>query len=181
MRLDSPDPLTIAYDDYDPGKMCRMCGIRSRSKHRTTCSPCYYPDYYARHPEVYEKMKAYQRARANRLRAEMTWEERAHQNMGDRRRGRSTLSIEFLRRLREATPNCACCNIPLDYGLYARGQLPPNRATVDKVVPVLGYTESNVAIICWPCNRRKDNLLLADAKMIVAYIEHMMGVSNENN
>ena len=178
MRITEPEPKAIVYDDQS--KLCRMCGVKARPKYRTTCSSCYYPDYYARHPEVYAKMKEYQRTRANRLRSEMSWEERAKLNLGDRRRGRNALSLGFLKSLREGTPNCECCGILLDYGLYTRGQLPFNRATIDKIIPALGYVESNVAIICWPCNRRKDNLSLADARMIVDYIERKTRQFDDN-
>ena len=84
---------------------------------------------------------------------------------------RSALSLAFLLQLQTDTPNCGCCSISLSFNAYSRDDIPLHAATLDKIVPALGYVPGNVSIVCRRCNRLKDQMTLDEARMIVAYIE----------
>lgn len=85
---------------------------------------------------------------------------------------RVQLDVDLLRRLREATPNCKCCGVQLDYAASVRAKVrPPSKATLDKVVPERGYVDTNIAIICWECNLKKQNNTVEDLRRLLAYVE----------
>lgn len=63
--------------------------------------------------------------------------------------------------------NCACCSRALDFS----GKNKKLMASFDKVVPSLGYTKGNVAIICFECNSRKLDSTADDLRMIARYID----------
>lgn len=117
----------------------------------------------------YQKTAPKRRAYALQHRRALSWAQRAL--TGQNKRGRDELSIEFLSGLQVGTPNCACCKKALSFACYERGKIPLNFATLDRVIPSLGYVPKNVAIVCLECNRLKDRMTLDDAKMVVAYIE----------
>lgn len=132
------------------------------------CYYCYVDDYYGRNPEKLEEKRLYARERANRITSSLTWEQRAtRRGSGDRR----LLSYNYIKQLRDATSYCLCCDALLDFGFYPRNKLPQNSATLDKIIPNLGYIDNNVAIVCKKCNRQKNNLSLEEAKQIVKYLE----------
>lgn len=119
----------------------------------------------------YIKRASEQRAYQQHIR-ETSWAKRrwmgSSKNWRDRR---ANLTVAFLEGLQSQTPRCLCCNCELDYSYRKRGAVPQNYATLDKIIPKVGYTENNVAIICVICNRLKDRMTLDEARMIVNYIE----------
>ena len=108
----------------------------------------------------------------NDYRKSMLWEQRIRDNRSTERRERRTnLSIEFLRNLRKTSPTCQCCSRELVYESLPRNALRGSSATLDRIIPHLGYIPTNVAIICHKCNTRKSDSGLEDLVMIVAYIK----------
>lgn len=105
------------------------------------------------------------RARYRKRCQKMSWAARVHER-------HKNLSLVLLERLQRETPECLCCGCELDYELGTHKRR-LNSATLDKVVPKLGYIQNNVAIVCWACNRMKNNMLIDHARMIVGYIERM--------
>jgi len=65
---------------------------------------------------------------------------------------------------------CRCCGKTLQFGI-ARGHQNKDSASVDKVVPSLGYVRNNVQIVCTECNRRKSDSTLAQQRQLLAYTE----------
>jgi hypothetical protein len=91
---------------------------------------------------------------------------------GQNGRGRQNLTQDYLEGLKAATLYCSAeCGRLLDYGFFNAGKIPLNFATLDKIVPSLGYEKGNIAILCLECNRLKDKMTIEDARRIVRYIE----------
>ena len=104
-----------------------------------------------------------------------SWVERAIEGTyGSYAKGRRNISHQFLEQLQAETPNCKCCGIELDYSYVDKGSRKGERltrgATLDKLIPSLGYIEGNVAIICFSCNRRKSDMTISDLQRIIDYI-----------
>ncbi len=59
--------------------------------------------------------------------------------------------------LREGNLICLLCDTPLKIGRKEHGHVVDNSPSVDKIVPQNGYTRGNMWIICYRCNRIKDN------------------------
>jgi hypothetical protein len=47
-----------------------------------------------------------------------------------------------------------------------------SKAQLDRVIPTLGYTANDVAVICSRCNRAKQNSTVDDLLRIIRYVEH---------
>lgn len=110
------------------------------------------------------------RAKARAKYAAQSWAERVRAAGG--RMGRRVLSIEFLHGLQQRTPDCECCGAGLDYSVCPKGEpRPNNQANLDKVIPALGYVEGNVAILCFRCNRFKDQMAADDMRRLLSYID----------
>ena len=118
----------------------------------------------------------------NVYRTSMPWEQRVLTNRNDaRKQRRENLPIEFLRNLREKTPDCPCCGKVLIYDSLPRSSPRNDMATLDKIIPELGYITTNVAIICHWCNSRKRDLTIDDLEMITNYIKSKLKDSNGFN
>lgn len=63
---------------------------------------------------------------------------------------------------------CSCCKRALDFS----GENKKMSPSFDKVVPSLGYTKENTAILCYECNTRKNNSTAADLRMIADFIDN---------
>lgn len=100
--------------------------------------------------------------------ADLPWYKR--NRMAGTTRGKLGVSVEFLKQLQESTPVCAVpgCNAVLDYERSAKQK--PNQATLDKVIPEFGYTESNVQIICRSCNSKKVHGTMKDWMRFTQYV-----------
>lgn len=67
---------------------------------------------------------------------------------------------------------CPILGIKLNYGYCgANGQMDPAKATLDKVVPELGYVPGNVFVISWRANSLKSNATLQELDKIRKYIK----------
>lgn len=86
------------------------------------------------------------------------------------------MGLPFDRNLRETLGhapflNCACCGKALDYRT-GRGQGGRNASpSLDRLVPLRGYVEGNVKVVCLRCNRVKNNATVEDLEKILAYIQ----------
>jgi hypothetical protein len=52
---------------------------------------------------------------------------------------------------------CECCGKSLDYGFKFDKQKHDNSPSMDRVDSSGGYTKENVAVLCWLCNKRKQD------------------------
>lgn len=76
--------------------------------------------------------------------------------------------------LLEKTPVCPCCDRQFDYIYYMDGKRHDAAPSVDRIVPSLGYTTSNIAIICWRCNEVKHDATLSELRLIVRWLSGML-------
>jgi len=68
-------------------------------------------------------------------------------------------------------PNCECCNKKLDIGYKKDKKFNDNSPSMDRVNPKLGYTKSNVAILCWRCNKHKQDATANELRMIADFMD----------
>lgn len=148
--------------------LCKRCylkfwKINNRAKAR---------DYNRKNRKALRKAnpKKY-RDKAKQKYRSLSWTTRALQQ----NTGRDQISYDFLVNLQKITTHCDCCGCFLDYNVYKRNKPRPlNTANLDKIIPSFGYTENNVSIICFRCNRMKGDMTLSDLKMLAAYIERKL-------
>ncbi len=62
---------------------------------------------------------------------------------------------------------CPVLGIPLDKESKRRG---PNSPSLDRVIPVLGYTPGNVCVISWRANDLKKDASVEELEAVVKYI-----------
>ena len=68
---------------------------------------------------------------------------------------RFSLSSEALKRMMDTNACPACGVILVDEAAH------PHEASVDRIIPQLGYTDANTAILCRTCNRLKGDMDIA--------------------
>lgn len=74
--------------------------------------------------------------------------------------------------LEEAPPtNCACCGRVFDYDTKHGHAGKDASPSLDRLVPLKGYVEGNVKVVCLRCNRVKNNATVEDLEKILAYIQ----------
>lgn len=72
----------------------------------------------------------------------------------------------------DPSKTCTCCGIVLDYTVYSRTEKARERSpSIDRCDNSVGYVPGNVHIVCFRCNRIKNEGSLAELKTIVAYME----------
>lgn len=135
---------------------CTRCGLYGTlgSKKAGLCRSCFDADYYA----------------SAQVKAKWPWARRSLRSAG-KGIDRSAISLNFLTELQQKTPNCPCCKVLMSYSLDKGQKRPTHQATIDRVDPLAGYTEDNIAIICMDCNRRKTNSTQKDLEMILTYVK----------
>jgi len=70
---------------------------------------------------------------------------------------------------------CPVFGVKLNYGWSGDSMRDNNKATLDKVVPSLGYIPGNVFVISWRANKLKSDMNVEELEKIMNYIR---GVTN---
>jgi hypothetical protein len=65
---------------------------------------------------------------------------------------------------------CPVLGIKLDYGCSDINKRNPAKATIDKVIPALGYIKGNVYIISHRANRLKSDVTLTELEQLLEYV-----------
>lgn len=65
---------------------------------------------------------------------------------------------------------CPVLGLELEYGWSGEGRRLPNKATIDKLIPSLGYVPGNVFVISWRANNLKKDMLVEEAEKILNYM-----------
>jgi hypothetical protein len=65
---------------------------------------------------------------------------------------------------------CPCCGVAMQVNSDARYQ--QDRASLDCVVPALGYVPGNVVWLCLRCNTLKNNASLLDLERLASYVRN---------
>lgn len=84
------------------------------------------------------------------------------------------LTVGHLMERIKANPTCECCyrQFDLSYGRSFDEAMP----SIDRVDSAGGYTVENVAIICWRCNRIKQDANADELRVIANYIDRKLKV-----
>jgi hypothetical protein len=68
-------------------------------------------------------------------------------------------------------PNCECCGKSLDLSFKKDKKFNDNSASMDRVDSAKGYIKGNVAIICWRCNKVKQNSTAKELRVVADFID----------
>lgn len=66
---------------------------------------------------------------------------------------------------------CPVLGIKLNYGWSGLNRRDDAKATIDKVIPEVGYVPGNVFVISWRANKLKGNMTLDELQKIMNYIK----------
>jgi hypothetical protein len=66
---------------------------------------------------------------------------------------------------------CPVLGIELNYNWSGEHLRDDAKATIDKVIPELGYVPGNVYVISWRANKLKSNMNLTELQQIMNYIK----------
>lgn len=80
------------------------------------------------------------------------------------------LSLEDL----EFPTHCPILGIKLIYNSEGQGYK-PNIASVDRIIPELGYIKGNVKIISWKANVVKNDSTIEELQKVISYLERERG------
>lgn len=70
---------------------------------------------------------------------------------------------------------CPVFGKKLNYNWSGINRRDPNKATIDKLNPRLGYIPGNTFVISWRANKLKSNMTLDELKLIMKYMEKNYG------
>lgn len=73
------------------------------------------------------------------------------------------------------SPFCECCGKKLDIDFKKDKKFNDNSPSIDRIDPKIGYIKSNVAILCWRCNKHKQDATSKELRIIADYIDRFLG------
>ena len=150
--------IAAGKDTYFTGKPCKRSHVSERFVATHTCVQCSRMDLYQSDRDRYRAME-------NTL---------SHQ-FRQRRNQSLNKGIPFTIELSEIEQPefCPILGIKLNYAWGGKaGHLrDPAKATIDKVVPELGYVSGNVFIISWRANKLKSDMTFEELEKIMNYIK----------
>lgn len=71
----------------------------------------------------------------------------------------------------EQVQYCPILGIKLNYGRSGLNRRDDAKASIDKVIPELGYVPGNVFVISWRANKLKGDMTLQELTLIMQYIK----------
>jgi hypothetical protein len=71
----------------------------------------------------------------------------------------------------EKPEHCPVFGVKLNYGWSGENRRDGAKATLDKIIPELGYVPGNVCIISWRANKLKSDMTLEELEKIINYIK----------
>lgn len=168
--------MFYASEKYDGGysPYCKPCAALKNKQHRNKARDLGYKrSDYKKNPE---KFRALSRLNEARLKAEKPAFYRTKKFFDVPRKDvASDVTKEWLQPLFENTKECQCCGKELSLGYEPREtrrfRSNPDAPSIDRVDNHKGYTRENIAVICWGCNYRKNDLSKDDLVMFLNYIE----------
>lgn len=81
-------------------------------------------------------------------------------------------TVEYLMKRLEENPNCECCKVPLDIGFKEDRKFHDNSPSIDRVDSTKGYIKGNVAILCWRCNKHKQDSTSEELRIIADFMDN---------
>jgi len=80
-------------------------------------------------------------------------------------------TVSYLMDRLSANPNCECCNKPLDISFKPDCKFNESSPSMDRVNPSNGYVKRNVAILCWRCNKLKQDANAQELRTVANFID----------
>ena len=147
-------------DRYFTGKPCKRGHIAERYTSNTICTQC--------GKEVYRI-----RDRENYRNPDNTFFRQFHHRRQEAEKENIPFTINFDELDRPEF--CPVLGVKLNYacstGTDGKQQRDPNKASIDKVIPELGYIPGNVFVISWRANKLKSNMSINELEKILDYMK----------
>ena len=70
--------------------------------------------------------------------------------------------------------HCPVLGLELNYGWSGENRRDPAKASIDKLIPELGYVPGNVFVISWRANKLKSDMSLQDLEKMLKYIKERL-------
>ena len=80
-------------------------------------------------------------------------------------------TVKYLMNRLLENPLCECCKTELDIGFKQNKKFNDKSPSMDRVNPKMGYTRNNVAILCWRCNKHKQDASASELRMIADFMD----------
>jgi hypothetical protein len=121
-----------------------------------------------------------QRAKESARKAEHPLRVRAQllrQGMVERSRTRGisfdaeSFTVPFLMEWLRRSPFCECCGKALDLTFKMDGMKNDASPSIDRFFPAKGYTQGNIALLCWRCNNLKRDASAHELRTIADWME----------
>jgi hypothetical protein len=80
-------------------------------------------------------------------------------------------TVNYLMERLSKNPNCECCEKKLDIEFKQDKKFNDNSPSMDRVDPNKGYTKENTAILCWKCNKHKQDATSQELRIIADFID----------
>lgn len=143
---------------YFTGRPCKRGHISERFTSSWICIECSRTEHYTSDRERYRAME-------NTMALQFKARKQQSLNKGVP----FTIELEDL----EQPEYCPILGIKLNYAWGGKnGQLrDPAKATIDKVIPELGYVPGNVFIISWRANKLKSDVRIEELENILKYMK----------
>ncbi|MFY8211054.1 MAG: hypothetical protein ACOVLB_00075 [Candidatus Nanopelagicus sp.] len=145
-------------DTYCTGKPCKRGHIAERFTKTHTCVECSRVSLYQTDRDRYRSMQ-------NTMIVQFRQRKNTALKMGIP----FTIELDQI----EQPKYCPVLGIELNYawGGTAGHLRDPAKATIDKVIPELGYVPKNVYIISWRANKLKSDMTLEELEKIMKYMK----------
>jgi len=177
---------TKSLDDFPKDKKCTL-------GHTSTCKVCrndygrawkeHSPTYKIKRKECQERYKKIAREKAlinkKKMRKEQPFLVRCRvmrSGMVSRSKKQNLpfdneiLTVEYLQTRITNNPKCECCGKSFNH-LIKDGKPNDDSPTIDKIIPSLGYVESNIAILCWRCNNLKRDANSSELSQVANWLK----------
>lgn len=80
-------------------------------------------------------------------------------------------SVKYLMNRLMRNSKCECCKKELDIEFKKDKKFNDNSPSMDRVNPLIGYTKNNTAILCWRCNKHKQDANSKELRMIANFMD----------
>jgi len=81
-------------------------------------------------------------------------------------------TVKYLMNRLSENPKCECCDKQLDIGFKEDNKFNDNSPSMDRVDSNKGYEKNNVAILCWRCNKHKQDSTAEELRMIAKFMDN---------
>jgi hypothetical protein len=80
-------------------------------------------------------------------------------------------TVSYLMERLSKKPHCECCGKKLDIEFKQNKKFNDNSPSMDRVDPCKGYTKENTAVLCWGCNKHKQDATSQELRTIAGFMD----------